>query len=209
MSQAYPIYVVDDDEAIRRSLSFLLKTSGFAVQLFEGGLPFLKEAGHLAPGCVLLDVRMPDMDGLEVQRALRGRGVMLPVIIMTGHGDVDMAVQAMKAGASDFIEQPFEKAALLACIAAAQRQSVAERGLSARAMEAQARLNVLTDRERDVLNGLVDGLPNKTIAYDLGISPRTVEIHRANLMQKLEVRSLAEALRIAFHAGQGADAPPG
>ena len=209
MSQAYPIYVVDDDEAIRRSLSFLLKTSGFAVQLFEGGLPFLKEAGHLAPGCVLLDVRMPDMDGLEVQRALRGRGVMLPVIIMTGHGDVDMAVQAMKAGASDFIEKPFEKAALLACIAAAQRQSVAERGRSARAMEAQARLNVLTDRERDVLNGLVDGLPNKTIAYDLGISPRTVEIHRANLMQKLEVRSLAEALRIAFHAGQGADAPPG
>mgnify|MGYP002883915653 FL=1 len=209
MSQAYPIYVVDDDEAIRRSLSFLLKTSGFAVQLFEGGLPFLKEAGHLAPGCVLLDVRMPDMDGLEVQRELRGRGVMLPVIIMTGHGDVDMAVQAMKAGASDFIEKPFEKAALLACIAAAQRQSVAERGLSARAMEAQARLNVLTDRERDVLNGLVDGLPNKTIAYDLGISPRTVEIHRANLMQKLEVRSLAEALRIAFHAGQGADAPPG
>ena len=203
------VYVVDDDEAIRRSLSFLLKTSGFAVQLFEGGLPFLKEAGHLAPGCVLLDVRMPDMDGLEVQRALRGRGVMLPVIIMTGHGDVDMAVQAMKAGASDFIEKPFEKAALLACIAAAQRQSVAERGLSARAMEAQARLNVLTDRERDVLNGLVDGLPNKTIAYDLGISPRTVEIHRANLMQKLEVRSLAEALRIAFHAGQGADAPPG
>ena len=101
MSQAYPIYVVDDDEAIRRSLSFLLKTSGFAVQLFEGGMPFLKEAGHLAPGCVLLDVRMPDMDGLEVQRALRGRGVMLPVIIMTGHGDVDMAVQAMKAGASD------------------------------------------------------------------------------------------------------------
>ena len=209
MSQAYPIYVVDDDEAIRRSLSFLLKTSGFAVQLFEGGLPFLKEAGHLAPGCVLLDVRMPDMDGLEVQRALRGRGVMLPVIIMTGHGDVDMAVQAMKAGASDFIEKPFEKAALLACIAAAQRQSVAERGLSARAMEAQARLNVLTDRERDVLNGLVDGLPNKTIAYDLGISPRTVEIHRANLMQKLEVRSLAEALRIAFHAGQGADARSG
>ncbi|MCC4234307.1 response regulator [Sphingobium soli] len=209
MSQAYPIYVVDDDEAIRRSLSFLLKTSGFAVQLFEGGMPFLKEAGHLAPGCVLLDVRMPDMDGLEVQRELRGRGVMLPVIIMTGHGDVDMAVQAMKAGASDFIEKPFEKAALLACIAAAQRQSVAERGLSARAMEAQARLNVLTDRERDVLNGLVDGLPNKTIAYDLGISPRTVEIHRANLMQKLEVRSLAEALRIAFHAGQGADARSG
>ncbi|MBH1993136.1 MAG: response regulator [Sphingomonadaceae bacterium] len=201
MTQHYPIYVVDDDEAIRRSLSFLLRTSGFAVELFEGGLPFLKAAGALAPGCVLLDVRMPDMDGLEVQRELRARGVMLPVVIMTGHGDVDMAVAAMKAGASDFIEKPFEKAALLACIEAARAQSVAARGASAQAQEAQARLNILTDRERDVLNGLVEGLPNKTIAFDLGISPRTVEIHRANLMQKLEVRSLAEALRIAFHAG--------
>ncbi len=209
MTDPYPIYVIDDDEAIRRSLSFLLKTSGFAVQMFEGGLPFLKAAAGLEPGCVLLDVRMPDMDGLEVQRELRARGVMLPVVIMTGHGDVDMAVAAMKAGASDFIEKPFEKAALLACIAAAQRQSVAERGLSARAQEAQARLNALTDRERDVLDGLIQGLPNKTIAYDLGISPRTVEIHRANLMQKLEVRSLAEALRIAFHAGQGVEAGPG
>lgn len=204
MTDPYPIYVVDDDEAIRRSLSFLLKTSGFAVQLFDGGLSFLKAAGDLVPGCVLLDVRMPDIDGLEVQRELRGAGVMLPVVIMTGHGDVDMAVAAMKAGASDFIEKPFDKHALLACIEAARKQSVAARGASARAQEAQARLNILTDRERDVLNGLVDGLPNKTIAYDLGISPRTVEIHRANLMQKLEVKSLAEALRIAFHAGDGA-----
>lgn len=205
MSDSYPIYVVDDDEAIRRSLSFLLKTSGFAVQMFEGGAAFLKAAGGLAPGCVLLDVRMPDIDGLEVQRELRARGVMLPVVIMTGHGDVDMAVAAMKAGASDFIEKPFEKAALLACITAARAQSVAARGASAQAQEARARLNILTDRERDVLNGLVEGMPNKTIAYDLGISPRTVEIHRANLMQKLEVRSLAEALRIAFHAGDGAN----
>ena len=202
MSEAYPIYVVDDDEAIRRSLSFLLKTSGFAVRLFEGGLPFLKEVGDLPPGCVLLDVRMPDMDGLEVQRELRARGVMLPVIIMTGLGDVDMAVSAMKAGASDFIEKPFEKYTLLTCIESARKQSVAARGASARAHEAQARLNILTDRERDVLDGLVDGLPNKSIAYDLGISPRTVEIHRANLMQKLEVKSLAEALRIAFHASE-------
>ena len=129
---------------------------------------------------------------------------MLPVIIMTGHGDIDMAVAAMKAGASDFIEKPFEKAALLACIEAARKQSIAARGADARALEAQARLNILTDREREVLDGLVEGLPNKTIAYDLGISPRTVEIHRANLMQKLEVRSLAEALRIAFHAVEGA-----
>lgn len=201
MSEPYPIYVVDDDEAIRRSLSFMLRTSGFAVTLFEGGASFLKEAAGLAPGCVLLDVRMPDIDGLAVQRELRARGVMLPVVIMTGHGDIDMAVTAMKAGASDFIEKPFEKAALLGCIDAARQVTVADRGASARAEDARARLNILTEREREVLDGLVEGLPNKTIAYDLGISPRTVEIHRANLMQKLEVKSLAEALRIAFHAG--------
>lgn len=200
MSEPFPIYVVDDDEAIRRSLSFLLKTSGYAVRLFEGGTAFLKEAADLESGCVLLDVRMPDIDGLEVQRELRARGIMLPVIIMTGHGDIDMAVAAMKAGASDFIEKPFEKAALLGCVEAARRLSVADRGANARADDARARLNALTDRERDVLDGLVEGLPNKSIAYDLGISPRTVEIHRANLMQKLEVKSLAEALRIAFHA---------
>ena len=201
MSEPYIIYVVDDDEAIRRSLSFMLRTSGYAVRLFAGGLEFLKEAGTLPRGCVLLDVRMPDIDGLEVQRELRARGITLPVVIMTGHGDVDMAVAAMKTGASDFIEKPFEKAALLACIEAAKALSLAERGAIARAEEARARLNVLTDRERDVLDGLVQGLPNKSIAYDLGISPRKVEIHRANLMQKLRVKSLAEALRIAFHAG--------
>ena len=195
------IYVVDDDEAIRRSLSFMLKTSGFAVQSFSGGIPFLKEAAWLEQGCVLLDVRMPDMDGLEVQRELRARGVLLPVIIMTGHGDVGMAVAAMKAGATDFIEKPFEKAALLDAIAAANAQVAAHRDAGARREDAQARLNILTDREREVLNGLVEGLPNKSIAYDLGISPRTVEIHRANLMQKLDVRSLSEALRIAFQAG--------
>ena len=205
MNEAFPIYVVDDDEAIRRSLSFMLRTSGFAVKLFEGGSHFLKEAAALEPGCVLLDVRMPDIDGLAVQRELRARGIMLPVVIMTGHGDVDMAVTAMKAGASDFIEKPFEKAALLACVDAARRTAVADRGASARAEDARARLNILTDREREVLDGLVEGLPNKTIAYDLGISPRTVEIHRANLMQKLEVKSLAEALRIAFHAGAEKD----
>lgn len=201
MSEPFPIYIVDDDEAVRRSLSFMLKTSGYRVQLFEGGTSFLKVAADLEPGCVLLDVRMPDIDGLEVQRELRARGVMLPVIIMTGHGDIDMAVSAMKSGASDFIEKPFEKAALIACVDAARLLSVAERGMNARAEDARARLNVLTDREREVLQGLAEGSPNKTIAYDLGISPRTVEIHRANLMQKLEAKSLAETLRIAFHAG--------
>ncbi|MEJ7928077.1 response regulator FixJ [Sphingobium sp. AN641] len=196
-----PIYIVDDDDAIRRSLSFMLKTGGHAVRSFSGGADFLKDVAGLEPGCVLLDVRMPDIDGLEVQRELRARGILLPVIIMTGHGDVGMAVAAMKAGATDFIEKPFEKAALLEAIDAAVAQIAAHKDGATRGREARARLNVLTDRERDVLKGLVDGLPNKSIAYDLGISPRTVEIHRANLMQKLSVRSLSEALRIAFQSG--------
>lgn len=195
------IHIVDDDEAIRRSLSFMLKTAGYPVQLYADGESFLKAADHVEEGCVLLDVRMPGIDGMEVQRRLRARGIMLPVVIMTGHGDVDLAVAAMKAGATDFLEKPFEKAALIDCLSSAGEAALAERGLSARRAEAQARLNVLTDREREVLEGLVAGLPNKTIAYDLGISPRTVEIHRANLMQKLDVKSLADALRIAFQAG--------
>lgn len=196
-----PIYVVDDDEAIRRSLGFMLKISGFSVRSFESGFSFLKQVGTLDHGCVLLDVRMPDVDGLEVQRELRARGIILPVIIMTGHGDVGMAVAAMKAGATDFIEKPFDKAALLAGIESALVQAAAHRDAELRGDEARARLNILTDREREVLKGLVDGLPNKSIAYDLGISPRTVEIHRANLMQKLDVHSLSETLRIAFQAG--------
>ncbi|MBB3981900.1 two-component system response regulator FixJ [Sphingobium fontiphilum] len=195
------IHIVDDDEAIRRSLSFMLKTAGYSVQLYADGESFLKAADHIEEGCVLLDVRMPGIDGMEVQRRLRARGIMLPVVIMTGHGDVDLAVAAMKAGATDFLEKPFEKAALIDCLSSAGEVALAERGLSARRTEAQSRLNVLTDREREVLEGLVAGLPNKTIAYDLGISPRTVEIHRANLMQKLDVKSLADALRIAFQAG--------
>lgn len=201
MSAKPTIHIVDDDEAIRRSLSFMLKTAGYPVQLYADGEAFLKAADHIDEGCVLLDVRMPGIDGMEVQRRLRARGIMLPVVIMTGHGDVDLAVAAMKAGATDFLEKPFEKAALIDCLSSAGEVALAERGLSARRSEAQARLNVLTDREREVLDGLVAGLPNKTIAYDLGISPRTVEIHRANLMQKLDVKSLADALRIAFQAG--------
>jgi two-component system response regulator FixJ len=197
------VYVVDDDEAIRRSLSFMLRTSGHKVELFEQGEAFLKSAGKLDPGCVLLDIRMPGMDGLEVQKAMADNGVMLPVIIMTGHGDVGLAVRAMKAGAIDFIEKPFEKATLMSAL----DQGFAKLGDSdvrrVRAQEAATRLEVLTPRERDVLQGLVAGLPNKSIAYDLGISPRTVEIHRANLMTKLEVKSLSEALRLAFAAGLG------
>lgn len=195
------VYLVDDDEAIRRSAGFMLKTSGYQVRAFASGVELLREAKELSPGCILLDVRMPEMDGLQVQRGLQDKGIGFPVIVMTGHGDVSVAVQAMKAGAVDFIEKPFEKAVLLSAIDEGFAR-IEQAGRSrARAEEAQVRLQALTPRERDVLEGLVRGHPNKTIAYDLDISPRTVEIHRANLMSKLEVASLSEALRIAFAAG--------
>ncbi len=198
------VHLVDDDEAIRKSVGFMLKTSGFRVKSYESGMEFLKSAGELEAGCILLDIRMPGMDGLEVQSTLRDRGIGLPVIIMTGHGDVTLAVQAMKAGATDFIEKPFEKAVLLSAIEHGFPLLERSAGTRDRATEAAVRLNVLTPREREVLDGLAKGLPNKTIAYDLDISPRTVEIHRANVMSKLGVRSLSEALRIAF-AAEGLD----
>ncbi len=198
------VHIVDDEGAIRRSASFMLKTSGYAVQTWPTGVAFLKEVRHMPAGCVLLDVRMPEMDGLEVQQALIERGVTMPIIILTGHADISIAVRAMKAGAVDFLEKPFEKAVLIGAIENAFARIAATDGAAARAAEADVVLGVLTPREREVLEGLAQGLPNKTIAYDLGISPRTVEVHRANLMAKLEVRSLSDALRLAFAAGMGA-----
>jgi len=198
------IHLVDDEEALRRSASFLLKTSGYAVTSWPDGVSFLREAKHVEPGCVLLDVRMPEMDGLEVQRAMIERGIVMPVIILTGHADIAMAVMAMKAGAVDFLEKPFEKAALLEAIEAAFQRLEGSGAEKERAKEAGVRLACLTPREQDVLKGLAQGLPNKTIAYDLDISPRTVEVHRANMMSKLGVRSLSDVLRLAFAAGVGA-----
>jgi two-component system response regulator FixJ len=194
------VHLVDDDEAIRRSVGFMLKTSGYHVRTYESGGALLKSGPNLEPGCILLDIRMPGMNGLEVQAALKDKGVSLPVVIMTGHGDVSLAVHAMKAGAVDFIEKPFEKAVLLAAIEHGVERLKRSAANQDRADEAVVRLQALTPREREVLDGLAKGLPNKTIAYDLGISPRTVEIHRANVMSKLGVRSLSEALRIAFAA---------
>lgn len=204
MSDRKLVHIVDDEEAIRRSASFMLKTSGYAVETWASGVAFLKEIRHVSEGCILLDVRMPEMDGLEVQQALLERGVTMPVIVLTGHADVSIAVRAMKAGAVDFLEKPFEKAVLIASIEAAFARMAAAGGAAARAAEAKVVLAILTPREREVLEGLAQGLPNKTIAYDLGISPRTVEVHRANLMAKLDVRSLSDALRLAFAAGLGA-----
>ncbi|MXP13196.1 response regulator [Altererythrobacter confluentis] len=199
----YPIYLVDDDDSVRRSVGFMLRTSGFTLQVFESGLAFLHEVGKLDPGCVLLDIRMPGMDGLDVQQELNNRGVLFPVVIMTGHGDVELAVKAMKGGALDFIEKPFEKVVLTAAIKECYHRLEDASHRHSKRDEAKLRLNGLTPREHDVLAGLVEGYPNKTIGYDLGISPRTVEIHRANLMNKLEVQSLSDLLRIAFAAGVG------
>ncbi|PCG12990.1 response regulator transcription factor [Sphingomonas adhaesiva] len=204
MTERRLVHLVDDEDAIRRSAGFLLRTSGFDVRTHVSGVAFLKEVKAAEPGCVLLDVRMPEMDGLEVQKQLAERGVGWPVIILTGHGDVPIAVQAMKAGAIDFLEKPFDKATLLRALDTGFAIFDQHDAAAASAEEAKVRIAALTPREQDVLRGLADGLPNKTIAYDLGISPRTVEVHRANLMTKLEVHSLSEALRLAFAAGYGA-----
>ena len=195
------IHIVDDEDAIRRSAGFMLKTSGYAVSTYASGDAFLPAARDAEPGCVLLDVRMPGMDGLEVQKAMAERGIAMPVVVLTGHGDITVAVRAMKGGAVDFIEKPFEKAVLLTAITAAFERLDDAGARAARAGDAAVAIAALTSREQDVLRGLAQGLPNKTIAFDLTISPRTVEVHRANLMAKLQVRSLSEALRIAFAAG--------
>lgn len=206
MADRRMVHIVDDEEAIRRSAGFMLKTSGYAVTTFTSGVAFLLAAKTVEPGCVLLDVRMPDIDGLEVQRLLAERGVSMPIVVLTGHGDVSIAVRAIKAGAVDFIEKPFEKIVLLSAIVAAFERLDDANGRSARATDAAVAIAALTGREQDVLRGLAQGLPNKTIAFNLGISPRTVEVHRANLMTKLQVNSLSEALRIAFAAGPQAGA---
>jgi len=207
MSDERLVHLVDDDESVRRSVGFMLKTSGHRVKAYASGNELIRDARKLEPGCILLDIRMPGIDGLEVQQELQRQGIDLPVIVMTGHGDVPLSVRAMKAGAIDFIEKPFEKATLLEAIDEAFRSMGRVDSSRDRARTASVRLQALTPRERDVLDGLSKGLPNKTIAYDLGISPRTVEIHRANLMSKLEVRSLSEALRLAFAAEED-QAPP-
>lgn len=195
------VYLVDDEEAIRKSAGFVLSRAGFKVQTYGSGVEFLKQAKAAPPGCVLLDVRMPDMDGLEVQAAMAERGIAMPIIVLTGHGDVTTAVQAMKAGAVEFLEKPFEKAALLDALerAFARLERRGSRELEER--EARTRIAALTPREREILEGLAKGYPNKTIAYDLGCSSRTVEVHRASLMQKLDVHSLSDLLRIAIAAG--------
>lgn len=197
------VHLVDDDEAIRKSVGFALRASGYEVQLYRSGTEFLGSAHQAELGCVLLDVHMPDMDGLQVQATMGQIGIDMPVVVLTANGDVSLAVQAMKGGAIDFLAKPIEKSLLLDAI---ERAFARIERAGARATEqATARDQVarLTPREQDVLEGMAQGFPNKTIAYDLGISSRTVEVHRASLMLKLGVQTQADALRIAFAAGMG------
>ncbi len=204
---ARTVHIVDDDEAIRQSVGFMLRKAGHTVEAYVSGVQFLKTATRETRGCVLLDVRMPEIDGLEVQARLAEQGITLPIIMLTGHGDVTLAVRAVKAGAIEFLEKPFERTALLAAIDEALSQAGRnDRGQLA-AAEASVRLAALTPRERDVLDGMVLGRPNKLIAFDLSIATRTVEVHRANLMEKLSARSLSDVLRIAFAAGLGDTQP--
>ena len=201
---AAAVHVIDDDEAVRHSLAFLFESAGLPVCAYESAPAFLRVATGLTDGCVLTDVRMPDMDGLALQRRLAELGVRLPVIVMTGHGDVPVAVQALKAGAADFIEKPFDDDALLAAVRAALAASRLDRERDAEAERVSARLANLTPRERQVFDRLVAGQQNKAIAQDLGSSPRTVEVHRARVMEKMGARNLPELVRMALGAG----APP-
>lgn len=195
------VFLVDDDEAIRHSASFMLRHAGFQVKTFPDGLSFLEAVHEEDEGCILLDVRMPGMDGLAVQSALKQRGINMPVIILTGHGDVPVAVEAMKGGAIEFLEKPYEKQALITAIESAFTLLSNQDADEKRSAKAKARLTNLTPRELEVLQCLVAGLTNKGIAQTLSISPRTVEIHRANMMEKLQADSLSSALRLAFLAG--------
>ena len=201
MAREPAIFIVDDDESVRDSLQALLDASGYTAGAFESGPAFLSAARDLAKGCVLLDVRMPTMDGLEVQARLRDIRPDMPVVIVTGHGDVPMAVKAMKAGAVDFVEKPFTESTLLECIERALAIADRFEEMDRFGEDARASIAKLTPREHDVLEQLVIGRPNKVIAHELGISPRTIEIHRARIMEKMGAQSLPHLVRLALAAG--------
>jgi two-component system response regulator FixJ len=195
------IYVIDDDEAVRQSLEFLLKTAGIKVRSFDSGRAFLDVLEQVDSGCIITDVRMPQITGIDLLRKVKEAKPDLPVIVITGHGDISLAVEAMKIGAVDFLEKPFDDDHLLAAVKGALDR---EADLARRRAEVNGihdKLAALSNRERQVLEGLVAGNANKTIAFDLGISPRTVEIYRANLMTKMAANSLSDLVRMAMLAG--------
>lgn len=195
------IYVIDDDDAVRQSLEFLLKTAGISVRGFESAKAFLETLPGLKSGCIVTDVRMPDITGIDLLRKVKESGIDIPVIVITGHGDISLAVEAMKMGAVDFLEKPFDDDQLLAAVRSALDKEADAAKHKAGLADIHDKLAALSNRERQVLEGLVAGSANKTIAFDLGISPRTVEIYRANLMTKMAANSLSDLVRMAMTAG--------
>ena len=194
----YVVHVVDDEEVVRKSLAFLLATAGFPVRVHESATGFLAAAPAVGKACLVTDLKMPDLSGVELLERLNGMGITMPTVVITGHGDVPMAVAAMKAGAVDFIEKPFEDDVLIEAVkrAAGRLDDAVE--ITHDVQILRSRLATLSERERQVLSMIVAGLPNKTVAYDLGISPRTVEVHRANIMSKMQARSLPELVRMSI-----------
>jgi two-component system, LuxR family, response regulator FixJ len=197
------VYVIDDDDAARDSLAFLLRTADFDVRSYASPKEFLAAAPGIKGGCVITDVRMPEMDGLELLRRLRALDLNLPVIVMTGHGDIPLAVEAMKSGAIDFFEKPFGDDLMIAAVRRALGRQREDRARGEERDAVKERLSHLSARERQVLDGLVAGKANKNIAFDLGISARTVEIYRANVMTKMNAASLSELVRMALSVGLG------
>jgi two-component system response regulator FixJ len=194
------IHLIDDDDDVRHALAFLLTASGYAVRAYTSGDKFLEALPTLQPGCIITDVRMPGLNGLELQRALNIRQLKAPVIVMTGHGDIGMAVDVLKAGAVDFLEKPVDDEALLAAVRAASERHVLNARRDDEVAEIQTKLSILSPREAEVLNGLIAGHANKLIAYELGISARTVEVHRANVMTKMGAASLSVLVRMVLVA---------
>lgn len=195
------VYVIDDDEAMRDSLNFLLDSANFEVTLFETALRFLDALPGLEFGCVVSDVRMPGLDGIELLKRMKAGHSRFPIVIMTGHGDVPLAVEAMKQGAVDFLEKPFEDDRLIGMVEAAIRQAEPSLKSEAVTQDIAARVASLSPRERQVMDGLIAGLSNKLIARDYDISPRTIEVYRANVMTKMQANSLSELVRLAMRAG--------
>ena len=195
------VHVIDDDEAVREVLAFQLGSAGIDVQTYDSAAGFLKIAPTVQAGCIITDVRMPDFSGIDLLRRLRELKVAAPVIVITAHGDIPLAVEAMRLGAIDFLEKPFEDEVLLASVRSALDRGDRDRKRQVERNEIEARLAALSNRERDVLEGLVAGRANKQIAYDLGISARTIENYRANLMIKMQAASLSDLVRMALIAG--------
>jgi two-component system, LuxR family, response regulator FixJ len=209
-SEIPTVHVIDDDEAARHSLAFLLGTAKIDVKTYDSATAFLAVAANVKSGCIITDVRMPEISGIDLLRRLKELKIGVPVIVVTGHGDVPLAVEAMKIGAAEFLEKPFDDEVLLNAVRAALNKQDTDSKRQAERADIDSRLAALSNRERDVLHGLVSGLANKQIAFNLGISPRTVEIYRANLMTKMEASSLSDLVRMALVAGiLGSESNPG